>query len=96
MTGTPRARQPEFADLWNLLEQRGIHAEVAVLEYEGFQSWADMDEFYEEYRPPLAEAWDQAKAEAWVADNVTQDPDGRFVYGRGRSFSGVAHWQPRR
>jgi SAM-dependent methyltransferase len=96
MTGTPRARMPQFGDLWNLLEQRGIHPEVAVLEYEAFQSWADMDEFYDEYRPPLAEAWDQAQAAAWVADHVTRDPDGRFVYGRGRSFSGVAHWQPRR
>jgi SAM-dependent methyltransferase len=96
MKGTPRARQPQFGDLWNLLEQLGIQAEVAVLEYEGFQSWADRAEFEDEYRPPLADAWDEARAEAWLAENVSAGPDGRLVYGRGRSRAGVAHWRPRR
>jgi SAM-dependent methyltransferase len=96
MKGTPRARQPQFGDLWNLLQQLGIQAEVAVLEYEGFQSWADRAEFEDEYRPPLADAWDEARAEAWLAENVTTGPDGRLVYGRGRSRAGVAQWRPRR
>jgi SAM-dependent methyltransferase len=96
MTGTPRARQPQFADLWNLLEQLGIHAEVAVLEYEGFQSWAGLDEFREEYRPQLGEQWNEEKAADWIAANLTSDPDGRLVYGRGRSSAGVAHWRPNR
>jgi len=87
---------PQFGDLWNLLLQLGIQAEVAVLEYEGFQSWADRAEFEDEYRAPLADCWDEAKAEAWLADNVTREADGRFVYGRGRTWSGVAHWRPRR
>jgi len=96
MTGTPRARMPQFGDLWNLLQQLGIQAEVAGLEYEGFQSWADRAEFEDEYRAPLADCWDEAKAEAWLAANVTREPDSRFVYGRRRSWSGVAHWRPRR
>src|SRR5207302_5500895 len=47
MKDTPRARQPEFGDLWNLLEQMGIHADVAVLRYQSFQSWADEADFVE-------------------------------------------------
>ncbi len=95
MMGTERARQPQFGDLWNLLEQLGIRAEVGVLEYEGFQSWADLAEFEEEYRPPLAGAWNEASAAAWVRENLVEEA-GRLVYGRGRGSSGVAHWRPRR
>jgi len=95
MTGTPRARQPQFGDLWNLLGQLGVRAEVGVLEYEGFQSWAGLDEFLAEYRPPLEKVWDEARAEAWIAENLSTEPDGRLVYGRGRSSAGVAHWRPR-
>jgi SAM-dependent methyltransferase len=96
MTGISRARQPEFADLWNLLVQLGIQAEVAVLEYDGFESWEDTAAFEEEYRPPLQDCWDEAKAQAWLAANVTNDPDGKLVYSRGRRIAGVAHWRPRR
>ena len=95
MTGTPRARQPVFADLWNLLQQMGIEAAVAALEYEGYESWQDVDAFEAEYRPALADLWDEAKAEAWLAENATRDADGRLVYSRGRRSAGVAHWRPR-
>ncbi|HVD00339.1 MAG TPA: class I SAM-dependent methyltransferase [Candidatus Dormibacteraeota bacterium] len=95
MVGTPRARQPQFADLWNLLEQLGIRAEVGVLEYQGSQSWADAAEFLAEYRPPLEDHWDEARARDWMEANLEIDADGRLVYGRGLSTSGVAHWRPR-
>ena len=94
MVGTPRARQPQFGDLWNLLEQLGIHADVAVLEYQGSQSWASREEFLAEYRPPLEAHWDEARAEEWMAANLASDADGRLVYGRGTSRAGVAHWRP--
>jgi len=96
MKDTPRARQPEFGDLWNLLEQMGIHADVAVLRYQSFQSWADEADFVEEYRPQLADAWDGAKARRWMDENLVREADGRLVYGRANASSGVAHWQPRR
>ena len=96
MTGVSRARQPEFADLWNLLSQLGIEADVTALEYEGFESWQDVAAFEAEYRPPLEDSWDEAKAAAWLAENVTRDPDGKLVYHRGRRSAGVAHWRPRR
>jgi SAM-dependent methyltransferase len=96
MTATPRARQPEFGDLWNLLAQLDIQAEVAALQYDDVQSWTDRAEFEEEFRPALADCWDEAKADAWLAEKVTVAPDGRLLYGRGRRRSGVAHWRPRR
>jgi SAM-dependent methyltransferase len=96
MTGTARARQPVFADLWNLLQQMGIEADVAALEYEGSESWQDAEAFEAEYRPALADLWNEAKAEAWLAENATRDADGRLVYRRGRRSAGVAHWRPRR
>jgi hypothetical protein len=96
MTETPRARQPVFADLWNLLQRMGIEAEVAALEYEGYESWQDVAAFEAEYRPALADLWDEAKAKAWLAENVARDHEGRLVYGRGRRSAGVAHWRPRR
>jgi SAM-dependent methyltransferase len=96
MTGIPRAPQPQFADLWNLLLQMGIEADVAALEYEGFESWNDVKGFEAEYRPPLAECWDEAKAEAWLAESTTREADGRLTFGRGRRSAGVAHWRPRR
>jgi SAM-dependent methyltransferase len=95
MVGTKRARQPQFGDLLNLLEQLGIHPEVAVLEYQSSQSWASLDDFLAEYRQPLESHWDEAKAERWIAANLTTDPDGRLVYGRHLSRAGVAHWAPR-
>jgi hypothetical protein len=96
MTGTVRARQPEFADLWNLLLQVGIEADVTALQYEGFESWKDVAAFEAEYRPPLADCWDEAKAEAWLAENANREADGSLVYARGRRSAGVAHWRPRR
>jgi hypothetical protein len=96
MTGGPRARQPEFADLWNLLSQMGIAAEVAVLEYEGFESWPDAATFEAEYRPSLADTWDEAKAAAWLGENTTSDKEGKLIYSPGRRVAGVAHWRPRR
>lgn len=96
MTGTPRARMPQFGDLWNLLEQMGIHSEVSVLEYEGYQAWDGEEDFLSEYRPPLEDRWDEEKAAAWMAANLVREADGRLVYGRGTSISGVAHWRPRR
>jgi len=96
MVGSARARQPQFGDLWNLLEQLDIHPDVAVLEYQGAQSWASLDDFLAEYRPPLESHWDEAKAEAWIATNLATEADGRLVYGRGLSRAGVAHWRPRR
>ena len=96
MTGERRARMPQFGDLWNLLLQAGIRPEVGLLEYEGFQAWESLDEFLAEYRPPLAERWDEGKALAWMDANLVAEEDGRLVYGRGPSTAGVAHWRPRR
>ena len=96
MTGSRRARQPEFADLWNLLLEMGIEADVNALEYEGFESWPDVATFEAEYRPPLEDSWDDKKAETWLAENVTRDAGGKLVYHRGRRSAGVAHWRPRR
>jgi SAM-dependent methyltransferase len=96
MTGTRRARQPEFGDLWNLLLQMGIEADVTALEYEGFESWPDLAAFEAEYRPQLEDLWDEAKATTWLAANVARDSDGMLVYNRGRRGAGVAHWRPRR
>jgi hypothetical protein len=96
MTGIRRARQPVLGDLWNLLQQMGIEPDVAALEYDGFESWKDVAAFEAEYRPPLDDCWDDAKAKAWLAGNVTPDPDGNLIYNRGRRSAGVAHWRPRR
>ena len=96
MTGSRRARQPEFADLWNLLLEMGIEADVTALEYEGFESWPNVATFEAEYRPPLEDSWDEKKAEAWLAENVTRESGGNLVYRRGRRSAGVAHWRPHR
>ena len=94
MMGTPRARQPAFGDLWNLLLQMGIQADVAVLRYQSFQVWKDEQEFLDEYRPQLASVWDEAKGRAWMDANLVREADGSLVFGRAESSSGVAHWQP--
>ena len=96
MVGTRRARQPEFRDLWNLLEAMGIHAEVDVLEYEGFQAWPSLDDFIAEFQPPLKDHWDQPKAGQWIAANLVDEADGRLVSGRGRHTPAVADRRPAR
>lgn len=96
MTGNPRPRMPQFGDLWNLLGSMGVNADVAVLRYESFQAWESEAAFIEEQRPLLADGWDEGRAVAWMAQNLQREADGRLVYGRGITTSGVAHWQPRR
>jgi SAM-dependent methyltransferase len=95
LTGTPRARQPQFSDLYNLLLAMGIQAEVDVIRYEGIQRYPDEEAFIAEYAQPLGASWDQAKAAAWMRENVGREPDGSLVYGLGETVSGVAHWRPR-
>ena len=73
----------------------GIHAEVSVLRYQSFQVWQDEQEFLDEYRPPLADAWDDAKGRTWMDENLVREADGSLVYGRAESAAGVAQWQPR-
>ncbi|GAC1617097.1 MAG: class I SAM-dependent methyltransferase [Candidatus Dormibacteraceae bacterium] len=95
MTGEPRAPMPDFGDLYRVLLELAIPADVTVLRYPTHQRWSSEAEFVEEHRPPLGKAWDPEKAATWIGLNLERQPDGGVAYGRGESVSGVAHWQPR-
>lgn len=95
LTGEERRRQPQFADLYNVLFQLGVQAEASLLNYESQQSWASEQDFFDEHAASFGDAWNEDRVRAWLDSNTDRPADGSIVYRAGSTTSGVAHWQPR-
>ncbi len=94
LAGRPRARQPVFRDLYNLLQQLGVQPDVSVLRYPAFIRYQGLDQAVEDCRERVGEVWDDERGRAWLQRNLRAEPDGGLVFDGGEMVSGVAHWQP--
>jgi methyltransferase family protein len=94
LVGRPRTRMPQLYDCWNLLHALGIDADLTTVGYEIEQVYPTFDDALAECRYRLSAVWDDAKARAWLEQNLRRRDDGSFTYG-GEMVAGIVHWQPR-
>jgi SAM-dependent methyltransferase len=88
-------RLPRFSDLFMLLLQMGIAADVQFLRYPIVTRYADMEEAVVDSRGLLGDGWDEARGREVLAEILRRDGD-ELVFDGGVALSGVAHWQPRK
>ncbi len=95
LTGEARRPMPEFADLWNLLREMGIHADVVFTRYPSGERFENLEHAVEEARLRLGDAWDEDRGRRWLEADLRPEPDGTLYHDAGEMVSGVAHWKPR-
>lgn len=93
LRGDQRARLPRFSDLFMLLIQMGIAADVVFIRYPIRTRYADLDEAAADVRAIFGEGWDEA-AGRQVLSELLASEDGELVYDGGVALTGIAHWQP--
>jgi SAM-dependent methyltransferase len=94
LTGEKSPRMPQLTDLYLLLRQLGIVADVALWPNHWVQRFPDLDAALAACRERLADAWDEGKARTWLADHLDSESDGSLSYTDPRSTVGVIHWSP--
>ena len=95
MAGGPLPRMPRFSDLFMLLLQLGIAADVKFISYPVISRYASFAEAVADVRPIFGDLWDGSGAQEQLKDMLVRDGD-ELIYDGGLSLSGIAHWQPRR
>jgi SAM-dependent methyltransferase len=92
--GGVEPRLPRFSDLFMLLMQMGIAADVTFIRYPIVQRYVGMDEALADCRALIGVEWDEAKARAILREVLVEDGD-ELVFDGGVTLSGIAHWRPR-
>jgi SAM-dependent methyltransferase len=87
------ARLPRFSELFMLLLQMGIAADVAFLRYPITTRYSDLEEAVADVSAIFGEGWDEAAGRVALTEILHRDGD-QLVYDGGIALSGVAHWQP--
>ena len=85
---------PQFSDLFMLLLQVGIAADVTFVRYPVVNRYRSFEEAVADSRPLFGEGWSEHAA-AELQRMLVRDGD-ELVYDGGVTVSGIAHWQPRR
>lgn len=86
-------RLPRFSELFMLLNQIGIAADVSYLRYPILTRYADMEEALVDCRALFGEGWDE-RAGREILEEVLRREGDELVFDGGTALSGVAHWQP--
>ena len=94
LLGGEGPRMPRFSELFMLLVQMGITADVRFFSYPILIRYADLDEAVFDTRPVVGDGWDEAAARA-VLEEVLIPSDEGLLYDGGIATSGVAHWKPK-
>jgi len=94
LAGHPRARQPVFQDLYNLLRQLGLQPDVSLLRYPAFIRYQGLDQALEDCRERVGAVWEEERGRTWLRENLRAELDGSLIYDGGEMVSGVAHWKP--
>ncbi len=95
LVGDAGPRLPRFSELFMLLLQMGIAADVDYLRYPIVTRYSDMDEAVVDSRALFGQGWDEAAGRAALMEILVPD-GGQLVFDGGVALSGVAHWQPRK
>lgn len=95
LLGSEGPRLPKFSELFMLLLQMGIAADVHYVRYPMVNRYADMEEALEDCRGVFGEGWDEGAARG-ILEEVLQHDGDELVFDGGQTLSGVAHWQPSR
>ncbi len=95
LAGDTGPRLPRFSELFMLLMQMGIAADVDFLRYPVVTRYADMEEAVIDSRAVFGPGWDDAAGRAALLEILRADA-GQLVFDGGVAVSGVAHWQPRK
>lgn len=93
LLGEAGPRLPKFSDLFMLLLQIGIAADVDFIRYPIITRYASMDEAMNDSRALFGDGWDGDAARAILGELLQEEGDALVFHG-GVALSGVAHWQP--
>ena len=93
LLGDAAPRLPRFSELFMLLMQTGVAADVDFIRYPIVTRYASMDEALTDCRALFGEGWEEGHARAGLTQLLRQEGD-ELVFEGGVALSGVAHWQP--
>jgi len=93
LVGDSGPRLPRFSELFMLLLQQGVAADVDFIRYPILTRYANMEEALTDSRALFGEEWDEVKARAVLDDVLSKEGD-ELVFDGGVALSGVAHWKP--
>jgi len=95
LAGDSGPRLPRFSELFMVLMQMGIAADVDFLRYPIVTRYAGMEEALADSRALYGQGWDEAAGRAVLQEILKPEGD-ELVFDGGVAVSGVAHWQPRK
>src|SRR5439155_14500457 len=90
LVGDTGPRLPRFSELFMLLMQMGIAADVDFLRYPIVTRYADMEEAVADSRALFGQGWDEAAGRAALREILRPDA-GQLIFDGGVAVSGVAH-----
>jgi len=93
LIGDSGPRLPRFSELFMLLLQIGVAADVDFIRYPIVTRYASMEEALTDSRALFGEGWDEERARKVMEEILTTDGD-ELVFNGGVALSGVAHWKP--
>jgi len=93
LIGDPGPRLPRFSELFMLLLQLGVAADVDFIRYPIVTRYASMEEALMDSRALFGEGWDEKGARRLMEEILLADGD-ELVFDGGVALSGVAHWKP--
>ena len=93
LVGDSGPRLPRFSELFMLLLQQGVAADVDFIRYPILTRYANMEEALTDSRALFGEGWDEVKARAVLDDVLSKEGD-ELVFDGGVALSGVAHCKP--
>jgi SAM-dependent methyltransferase len=94
LLGEAGPRLPRFSELFMVLLQIGIAADVNFVRYPITTRYSDMDEAVTDCRALVGQDWDEAASRKVLEEILHRDGDD-LVFDGGVVVSGVAHWKPR-
>ncbi|HEV2217548.1 MAG TPA: methyltransferase domain-containing protein [Candidatus Dormibacteraeota bacterium] len=85
---------PQFSDLFMLLVQMGIAADVSFVRYPVANRYRTLDEAVADCRPLFGDGWEEPRMRRLLEEMLVREGD-ELVYDGGITVSGIAHWHPR-
>ena len=93
LLGGSGSRLPRFSELFMLLVQMGISADVSFVRYPITTRYSGMEEALVDCRAMFGEGWEEGVGRAALEEILHRDGD-ELVFDGGMALSGVAQWRP--